>query len=112
MTIWAQPSTWEFPLESREWVGPFTVTKTVQSTGQIIISTDWKIAVLPSGSRPTIDPPEGLWQTPLTLDDGMGVMVGPGTTYVLARGTYRVWIQVPDINEEPVLNDVGTIVIV
>lgn len=98
--------TWKIPRESKEWVGPITVT-----VDGAVTTTNIKIAILPNGIRPTA--PD--WKTPDVDPDppatAPGAMVGPGTTFVLAHGLYGIWVQITDTPEIPVIEpgDVGFI---
>lgn len=89
---------WELVEETREWVGPITVTADGTETD------DFEVTVTGPGVRPTD------WHAPLELDGQFGVLVGLGTQFPLVFGEKStVWIRLPDDNpEEPVLR-VGTI---
>lgn len=92
--------TWTVPRLSTEWVGPITVT-----SGDVVI-TDWTIAVFPRHYQPTIAEISG---PPTAIDSQQGVLVGPGSSWPLTPGTYRIWITFDHPPEAPVLNDVGLI---
>lgn len=93
-------TTWTLPRESKEWVGPVTVT--VSGTPV----TTFTLAILPKGTRPA----SGDWATPYALDGGLGLLVGPGSTLVLPVGVHRVWAKITDAPEIPVA-EVGTVII-
>lgn len=92
-------SDWTIPRESREWVGPLTVTV----DGQAV--TNYEVAVTDRDTRPTE------WASPDVIDSRLGVLVGPGTARPLGRDSYRIWVRVTGDVEAPVLDDVGTITI-
>lgn len=94
-------SVWILPRITVEWVGPIVVT----ADGTPV--TGWTYALFPPAYRP--DLPEEVAATPDLLDDGVGILVGPGTGNDLARGTYRIWVRYVAAPEAPVLDDVGTI---
>lgn len=94
-------TTWTLPRLSTEWVGPITVSR----DGTPV--TGWTYALALFGERPaTADAISG---TPHELDGGLGILVGPGTSHVLAPGVYRIWVRYVDAPEAPVLDDVGRI---
>jgi len=97
-------TSWRVPRLSTEWVGPITVTR----NGTPV--TGWKLALFPRTYQPAAT--SEINETPSTLDGGLGVLVGPGTSHVLTPGLYRLWVRFVDTPEAPVLNDVGTIQIV
>lgn len=91
---------WQIPRESREFVGPLAVT--VDGTP----TTAYEVAVLADGTRPNASS----WRAPDNVGGSLGVLVGPGGTYELAPGNYRIWARVTDANpESPVLDSAGWI---
>lgn len=88
---------WILPVETREWVGPVTVT--VDGTNV----TNFEITVTKDAARPLN------WKTPLVIGSGRGVMVGDGTDFPLEFGhKYTVWTRYTSTPEVPV-NRAGTI---
>jgi hypothetical protein len=90
---------WTLPRESKEWVGPITVTANGVPT------TAFKVAVVAAGTRPTA------YVNPDLLGGAQGVLVGPGATWPLPQGVYQVWVQVTAATEVPVLDSVAQLVI-
>ena len=86
-------TTWNLPRETIEWVGPVTVTADGEP------ATAVELALLPLGTRPAGD----VWQAPLVLDGGQGLLVNG-----LAPDRYVLWARVTDAPETPVL-EVGTV---
>jgi hypothetical protein len=96
------PSIWHLPRETKEWIGPITVT----ANGVII--TSWQVCLIADGSRPV----EADWQTPDSIGPYLGVTIGTGSNYPsLATGSYLIWVRFDNATEEPVINDVGIVVI-
>jgi hypothetical protein len=96
-------TTWNINRLSREWVGPIAVAADDTPV------TGWTYALLPLGETPaTVADIDG---TPTELDDGLGVLVGPDTSHVLAPGVHVLWIRYVDDPEAVVLADVGRITI-
>lgn len=95
---------WTLPRLSTEWVGPIVV----QRDGETV--TTWKLAIFPRAYQPTLV--TEINESPSTLDGGLGVLVGPGTSHVLAPGMYRLWVRFVDSPEAPVINDVATLFVV
>lgn len=94
-------TTWTFPRLSTEWVGPISVA------ADDVPVTGWAYALTLYGERPeSVDDIDG---TPDALDGGLGILVGPGTSNVLAPGVYKIWVRYVDAPEAPVLDDVGLI---
>jgi hypothetical protein len=92
-------TTWTMPRESREWVGPLTVTANGVPT------LTYQVSVVHGADRPT------RWAAPDPLGGQLGVLVGPTATWPLAPGQYSIWVQVTSAGEAPVLDDVGTITV-
>lgn len=90
---------WTLPRESREWVGPITVTVNKVATATFTVS------VVPMGSRPAV------FLLPDVLGGELGALVGPGSTWPLDPGVYGVWVKVAATGESPVLDNIGTIVV-
>lgn len=97
-------SHWTLPRLSTEWVGPIVVTR----SGAPVAG--WKLAIFPRTYQPAAV--TEIAESPSTLDGGLGVLVGPGSSHVLAPGLYRLWVRFVDNPEAPVINDFGTIQIV
>jgi hypothetical protein len=95
---------WKLPRLSTEWVGPITVTD------DGVPVTGWKVAIFTNGYQPELA--SEISESPTTVDGGLGVLIGPGTSHVLAPGFYRVWIRYVASPEAPVINNVATIQIV
>ncbi len=82
---------WEVAAETKEWVGPMTVT----ADGAPVSA--FEVAVTEGTKRPTT------WRAPLTLEGQRGVLVGVETDWPLAVGkVYTVWIRFTDQPERPV----------
>jgi hypothetical protein len=98
-------TTWKIPRESKEWVGPITVTITVNGVTTTVDPSEVKFAVLPKGRRPA--PTD--WAAPIAEPggDGIGVQADPAAGY----GWFGIWAQITDTPEIPVLepDDVGHI---
>jgi hypothetical protein len=92
-------TTWTLPRESKEWVGPVTVTANGVPTTTFSVS-------LTTGT----DRPAG-WRAPDVQGGQLGILVGPGTSWPLPPGLYAIWVQIVSSGEAPVLDDVGTIII-
>jgi hypothetical protein len=57
-----------------------------------------KLAFMPKGQKPAVTD----WHTGSWLAAGVaGLLIGAGTSVVLAIGSYDVWIDVTDTTEEP-----------
>jgi hypothetical protein len=71
-------------------------------TGDVV-----KMAFIPSGAAPTTgDFQQAIWETDATTNPVTYrslCLVGPGGTVTLAVGTYRVWVQITDNPEVPVM---------
>lgn len=96
-------TTWRVSRLSREWVGPIAVTADDAPV------TDWAYAILPAGDRPAT--PEDIDGESTTLDDMLGILIGPGTDNILAPGRYLIWVRYVAGQEAPVMDDVGVLVI-
>lgn len=44
------------------------------------------------------------WEPPSTDGADAKILVGPGGTAVLSEGTYRAWVRVTAVDEQPVLS--------
>jgi hypothetical protein len=83
--------TWTLIKETKEWVGPITVTVDGVPT------TSFEVAVVLPPARPAT------WTTPTLLDGDYGVLVGEGSTYPLTVGKkYAVYVRHTDSPEIPV----------
>jgi hypothetical protein len=94
-------TTWTLSQLSTEWVGPITVA----ADGDPV--TGWTYTLTPYSDTP--DSADAIDGTPDVLDDGLGILVGPGTTNQLTPGVYRIWVRYGAAPEAPVLNNVGLI---
>lgn len=84
---------WSIAAETKEWVGPITVTADGTPT------TDFEVTLSGPGQRPAD------WVAPTSLDSGLGLLVGEGTDFPLLPGRkYTVWIRYTDSPEIPVLH--------
>lgn len=86
-------SSWTIPRETVEWIGPVTHTP---GEGSL------ELAILPRGDRPV----EADWQTPTTLDGGLGLMLDTPEP-----GTYYYWARIADNPETPVVERFATILV-
>lgn len=83
--------TWVLAAESKEWIGP--VTALVNGVPE----DTFQMAITAGSDRPAT------WEDTLTLNDGQGLLVGPGTGNVLAIGTkYTVWVKYVASPEIPI----------
>lgn len=88
-------NTWTLVAETKEWVGPITVTV----DGSPVSS--FEVAFTLSSARPTA------WLTPDADPDppgtALGILVGTGTSHTLTVGKkYTVWTRFTDTPEAPV----------
>jgi hypothetical protein len=83
---------WSLPRESREFI-PINV-----SVQQAPVST-FEVSIVGRSARPAS------WRPADTVGTKKGVLVGPGTNFVLAPGNYRVWVKIGGTTdvENPVL---------
>lgn len=86
------------PRESKEYVRAVVKVDDVEQT------TGVTIALTATGERPAT------WQAAVEVDGHAALLIGPGTSNVLAAGTYRVWGKVSDSPEAPVV-DCGALII-
>lgn len=88
---------WEVAAETKEWVGPITVTADGEP------QTNFEVTLTGAGVRPTeFVPASG-------LDGGLGILIGDGTDFELVPARkYTVWIRFADDPEIPVQR-VGTV---
>ncbi len=90
-------TTWELPAETKEFVGPITLT----ANGAAV--TNFEIAVAVKGQRPTT------WAAPTLDGTDRGVMVGAGTAVPLVPGrTYVIFARYATLLETPVI-EVGQV---
>jgi hypothetical protein len=96
-------TTWRLPQESKDWVGPITVTD-----GAAPVTT-FQVALRRLGSRiNTVD-----WKTPDDLAGAKGLYVGPTSPVgQLGRGVYRLMVKYVASNESPVIDRAGVVYIV
>lgn len=84
-------TTWTLVAETKEWVGPITVL----ADGAPVSS--FEVTVTEGQARPTT------WTAATSLDGGLGVLVGTGTSFPLVTGKrYAVWTRHTDSPEIPV----------
>ena len=83
------------PRESLELVGPLVVTA-LDTEGQPVPLTSLEVTIKPRGARPTSG-----WETPLTVDGALYVLIGPPDR-ALEPGGYIVWGRLTDSPETPV----------
>lgn len=82
---------WSIAAETKEWVGPITVT------ADGVPTSSFEVTVTGPGARPSA------WESASLLDGGRGVLVGTGTSFLLTAGRkYTVWIRYTDSPEVPV----------
>lgn len=82
---------WTVAAETKEWVGPITVT------ADGVPTTSFQVTLTAPGERPEA------WETPTTLDGGQGILIGDDTDFLLLPGRkYTVWIKYSDTPEVPV----------
>lgn len=97
MSVTTDEVTWTLPAETKEWVGPITVT----ADGQPV--TTFEVTVTEGGGRPTA------WVATTELEGDLGVLVGVGTAFPLRTGRrYTIWTRYADTPEIPVTR-IGTI---
>lgn len=83
--------TWSLAAETKEFVGPITVTV----DGVPVVAFD--VAVTIGSARPTT------WVSADVVGSDRGVLVGTGTAHLLAVGKkYTVWVRFTDAPEIPV----------
>lgn len=90
-------TTWTVIAETREWVGPITMSLTANDV--TTTTEDFEVCVVPKGSRPTA------WQAPDASQGGeLGVLVGADTPYPLTPGpTYQIYARHTSTLEIPVV---------
>ncbi len=90
---------WSLPAETKEWVGPLTVTL------DGVPQTSYEVQVQLAAARPVI----GAWAAPTVLEGEGGVLVGVGTSFPLVPlKKYTVWVRYTAAPEIPVVR-AGTI---
>lgn len=96
------PTIWRLPKETKEWIGPITVT----ADGAVI--TGWQIALIADGLRPS----EADWHAADQVGIEYGVMIGEGSNYPsLSIGSYLLWVRFDNGTEKPVVFDFAVIII-
>lgn len=93
----ATATTWRVPRESSQFVGPLTITLTIDGVPTPV--TGVKFAVLPEGVHPT----DADWADPIVDPDdadAIGVDVEP----VPDAGRWGIWVQVTAPPRAPVLD--------
>lgn len=82
---------WSVAAETREWVGPITVT------ADGVPTTAFDVTLTAPGARPS------LWVAADELDGDKGILIGADTDFELIAGRkYTVWIRFTDDPEIPV----------
>jgi len=82
---------WSVAAETKEWVGPITVT------ADGVPTSAFEVTLTEPGARPAD------WVTATLLDGGRGILIGEGTDFTLVAGRkYTVWIKFTDDPEIPV----------
>jgi hypothetical protein len=88
---------WTVAAETKEWVGPISVTADGDAT------TEFEVTLTAPGARPAD------WSEPTVLETQRGILIGDGTDYPLTAGRkYTVWIRYTDDPEAPVYR-IGTV---
>ena len=73
---------WSVAAETKEWVGPITVTADGEPT------TAFEVSLTAPGERPAT------WEAAVVLDAGRGLLIGEGTTFeLLPNRKYTAWIR-------------------
>lgn len=91
----------EYPANTKELVGGYVSTK----DGSSLVAAQVTLAVL--ASTVTNPPIDTVWHTPAISSQvtdskvKVAVMIGPGQTYTLTPGRYRVWFNISDAPEIP-----------
>jgi hypothetical protein len=92
-------NTWLVARESKEWVGPITITATVNGGTPVTIDpAEIQFAVLPRGQRPV----DTDWTAPVADPDG-GTAVGVQADPVTAYAAMGIWAKFTDDPNVPVL---------
>lgn len=82
---------WSVAAESKEWIGPITVT------ADGVPTTAWEGTLTAPGARPET------WVAPTELDAGYGLLIGNGTSFTLLPSRkYTLWVRFTDDPEVPV----------
>jgi hypothetical protein len=84
---------WKIPRETKEWVGPVTVTPADATV---------ELAFISSRLRPVEDD----WQAPDVIEDQIGVLVDQP-----AKGEYSLWARVTSSPEVVVIDRFATVVV-
>lgn len=87
----ADEPTWTLAAETKEFVGPITVTLNGVPT------TTFEVTVTSGAGRPTA------WKDRDEIGARRGVLVGVGTPFPLRPGQkYTIWTRMTDVSETPV----------
>lgn len=87
-------TTWTLVAETREWVGPITLS------ADGVPVTAFEVTVTEPGARPGTG---AGWVAPTVLEGQRGVLVGTGTPFVLRVGRKcTIWARFSDTPEAPV----------
>lgn len=82
---------WNVAAETKEWVGPITVTV------DDVPTTAFDVSLTAPGTRPS------LWVAADELDGAQGILIGDGTDFeLLPSRKYTVWVRYTDVPEIPV----------
>jgi hypothetical protein len=83
--------TWSIPAESKEFIGPLTVTV------DDVPVTSFEVAFTDGTARPTS------WASADVVSSERGILIGPGTTHAtVVAHKYTVWVRFTDNPEIPV----------
>jgi hypothetical protein len=89
----AELETWSLVAETKEWVGPLSMT-----LDGVPVAT-FEVQLSLSDARPS----SSAWATPTLVGAGLRILVGAGTAFPLTAGTkYTVWLRTADSPEIPV----------
>ena len=84
---------WSVAAETKEWVGPITVT------ADGVPTTAFEVTLTAPGDRPAT------WVTATLLDGNRGILIGDDTDFPLTAGRkYTAWVRFTDDPEVPVLH--------
>lgn len=83
------------------------VPVTATPAGTSLTGTPVKIAVVAHRTNPT----SGEWQTASWDNGAARLLIGPGTSLVLAAGDYRVWIHIDPPGAEAVVRQSGILTV-
>lgn len=93
-------TTWKVPRETQEWLGPVTVT-----VGGTPV-TNFKLCLLPEGTRPPTDPASATWLNPAMSGPDAGLSMSG-----LSVGTYHLWALYSTGLEPGIVVEAGLVVV-